>query len=143
MKELLVATDGSLGADRAIDFAARLAAATQAQLLILTVQGPAPDEVVAEMKEIEHVGSSEVAELTARGLLVRAMERAKAAGARDVHTEVQTGDPAERILQVAARRKADAVVVGKRGRGPLAALLLGSVSQKLVSLAPCSVIVVP
>ncbi|MBL9096288.1 MAG: universal stress protein [Alphaproteobacteria bacterium] len=143
MKEVLVATDGSLGADRAIDFAAHLAAATQARLLILTVQEPVPAEVVAEMKAIEHVGSSEVAELTARGLLVRAMERAKAAGARDVHSELQIGDPAERILQVAARRKVDAVVVGKRGRGPLAALLLGSVSHKLVSLAPCGVIVVP
>lgn len=143
MKEILVSTDGSAGADRAIEFAATLAGKTHARLLILTVQGPVPADVVQEMKEIEHVGSSEVAELTARGLLVRAMERAKACGARDVHTEVQIGDPAERILQVAARRKVDAVVVGKRGRGPLAALLLGSVSQKLVSLAPCSVIVVP
>jgi len=33
--------------------------------------------------------------------------------------------------------------VGRRGQGRLAGLLLGSVSQKLVSLAPCIVVVVP
>ncbi len=38
---------------------------------------------------------------------------------------------------------ADTIVVGKRGLGTLTGLLVGSVTQKLVSLAPCTVIVVP
>lgn len=52
------------------------------------------------------------------------------------------GDPAETILEC-AREAVDLVVLGRRGRGRLAGLLLGSVSQKLVSLAPCAVMVVP
>jgi len=52
-------------------------------------------------------------------------------------------DPAEAIIEAARREHADAIIVGRRGRGQLAGLLLGSVSQKVVSLAPCTVIVVP
>jgi nucleotide-binding universal stress UspA family protein len=47
------------------------------------------------------------------------------------------------ILEAAGREKPDAIVVGKRGRGRLSSLLLGSVSQKLASLATVPVIVVP
>lgn len=64
----------------------------------------------------------------------------------DVTTvEVRTGwgDPAEVIIEMVRREKVDTIVVGRRGHGRLAGLLLGSVSQKLVSLAPCTVVVVP
>jgi nucleotide-binding universal stress UspA family protein len=45
------------------------------------------------------------------------------------------GDPAETIIETARRENADAIVMGRRGRGRLAGLLLGSVSQKVASLA--------
>jgi nucleotide-binding universal stress UspA family protein len=47
------------------------------------------------------------------------------------------------LLDIAASHSAKMVVVGRRGRGQLAGWLLGSISQKLVSLAPCAVVVVP
>lgn len=47
------------------------------------------------------------------------------------------------IIEAAERGNADAIVIGRRGRGRLAGLLLGSVSQKVVTLAPCPVVVVP
>ena len=53
------------------------------------------------------------------------------------------GDPAEALIKVAKDVHADAVVVGRRGLGQLKGLLLGSVSQKLASLAPCMAIIVP
>ena len=53
------------------------------------------------------------------------------------------GDPAKVLIETVEREHADAIVVGRRGRGRLEGLLLGSVSQKLSCLAPCMVIVVP
>ena len=52
-------------------------------------------------------------------------------------------DPAEAIIEAARVGQADTIVIGRRGRGRLAGLLLGSVSQKVASLAPCIVTIVP
>jgi nucleotide-binding universal stress UspA family protein len=49
------------------------------------------------------------------------------------------GDPSTRIVEEAMRRAVDLVVVGSHGRSALGRLLLGSVSQKVVNEAPCSV----
>ena len=47
------------------------------------------------------------------------------------------------MIDIAKEKAADVIVVGKRGAGPVERLLLGSVSHKLVNLAPLPVIVVP
>lgn len=78
-----------------------------------------------------------------QGILIAAAERARRVGAPHVQTHSTWGDAAENILKFSQSVHADAVTVGKRGHGRLAGLLLGSVSQKVVSLAPRGVIVVP
>lgn len=60
----------------------------------------------------------------------------------EIHTELLEGDPASAILEVATVRKSDVIVMGSRGLGRLAGLLLGSTSQKVVSHAPCPVLIV-
>jgi nucleotide-binding universal stress UspA family protein len=60
----------------------------------------------------------------------------------EVRTELIEGSPAEAIINVAAVRKSDVIVMGSRGMGTLAGLLLGSTSQKVVSHAPCPVLIV-
>ena len=60
----------------------------------------------------------------------------------EIHTELIEGSPAEVIVQVAATRKSDVIVMGSRGLGTLAGLLLGSTSQKVVAHAPCPVLIV-
>ncbi|HEY3313561.1 MAG TPA: universal stress protein [Anaerolineales bacterium] len=60
----------------------------------------------------------------------------------EVRTELIEGSPAEAIINVATVRKSDVIVMGSRGMSTLAGLLLGSTSQKVVSHAPCPVLIV-
>ena len=60
----------------------------------------------------------------------------------EIHTEIIEGPVAEAIIEVAATRKSDVIVMGSRGLGTLAGLLLGSTSQKVVAHAPCPVLIV-
>jgi len=56
--------------------------------------------------------------------------------------DVVTGPPAETIVRVAHERGADLIVMGTHGRTGLAHVLLGSVAEKVVRLAPCPVLTV-
>jgi nucleotide-binding universal stress UspA family protein len=60
----------------------------------------------------------------------------------EVHTEFIEGSAAEAIIEVATTRESDLIVMGSRGLGTLAGLLLGSTSQKVVAHAPCPVLIV-
>jgi nucleotide-binding universal stress UspA family protein len=55
---------------------------------------------------------------------------------------VEIGDPAHTLLQVAERNQADLIVVGSHGKSALDRFLLGSVSEKVLRHADCSVVVV-
>jgi nucleotide-binding universal stress UspA family protein len=56
--------------------------------------------------------------------------------------EVLEGRPAEMICKYAAEGSFDLIIVGNRGRGKLSRALLGSVSEEVVRVAPCPVLVV-
>ncbi len=60
----------------------------------------------------------------------------------EIRMEMLEGSPAEEIINVANIRKSDLIIMGSRGLGKLAGLVLGSQSQKVVSHAPCPVLIV-
>jgi nucleotide-binding universal stress UspA family protein len=142
MQRIIVATDGSPGANRAVDAAAGLAKAAGAELFIFTVGGSISG---AELRRIASIDGdvSAVLEAASDEVLERARKRALRMGVTATKLKCGWGDPAETIINAVQREKADVLVVGRRGHGRLSGLLLGSVSQKLASLAPCNVIVVP
>lgn len=142
MKRILVATDGSDGGDRALDAAAELAKATGAALVVLTVGGSVTG---AELRRLADAGGdlSRTLETRADRVLKQAAKRAKQFDVVPAALRCEWGDPAETIIDIARREKIDAIVVGRRGGGRLSRLLMGSVSQKVASLAACTVVVVP
>jgi nucleotide-binding universal stress UspA family protein len=142
MQGIIVATDGSPGANRAVDAAARLAKVTRCMLTILTIGG---NITGAELRRLASVGGdlSETLARKADQVLAQARKRALRAGVSDAKVQTAWGDPAEAIIDAVKRGKFDILIVGRRGRGQLKGLLLGSVSQKLATLTPCAVMVVP
>ena len=142
MKRIVAATDGSEGANRALDTAARLAVATGSELVILTIGG---NITGAELRRLASIDGdlSKTLESRANRVLGRAKKRVQRLGIASPALRCEWGDPAEAIIHAVHREKADMIVVGRRGRGRLSALLLGSVSQKVASLAACTVVVVP
>ena len=142
---MLVATDGSESADRAVDYAASLAKREGAELLITNVIGGygLPDHLFAEFTQAHQAWLKELLESTSAATLVKARERAHAVGASAIRIESRAGNVPEAILNIAREQHADVVVVGKRGASAVERLLIGSVSDKLVKLADLPVIVVP
>jgi nucleotide-binding universal stress UspA family protein len=143
MERIVAATDGSESATRALGAAARLAKQLGAELLIVTI---GKERLSAdEIREARHQGMSEgeALEMLSDTVLADARKRARELGSAHVEVLHCVGDAAQVLLDVAHGRHADMIVVGRRGRGRLAGLVLGSVSQKLASRAPCSVVIVP
>ncbi len=142
---VLVPVDGSKHAEKAVRLAAEIAAASGARLTLLHVA--AIDEVPKELTrfaEIESVGeaaAADVRRIIGERILESAEAIARKAGVAKPALMLDYGDAAETILAVAARRKADLIVIGSRGLGRLKALLMGSVSQKIAAHAPCSVLI--
>ena len=142
MKRILVATDGSDGGNRALDAAADLAKASGAALVVLTIGG---NVTGAEMRKLADADGdlSKMLESRAAQVLQQAGQRIRKLGVSPAALHCEWGDPAEAIIDMARREKAEAIVVGRRGHSRLRQLLMGSVSQKVASLAPCTVVVVP
>jgi nucleotide-binding universal stress UspA family protein len=117
-QSILVATDGSAGAERAVELAARIGHARGARVYLLGVD-PAPHGE-------PRLTSVEAADLTA------------ALGRQPVVVH-ESGEPSERIIELAASEKIALVAVGSRGLTGVRAL--GSVSERVAHGAPCSVLV--
>ncbi len=142
LRNFLAATDGSEGALRALDVAIAMAKAAGGTLQIVAVAAPLTAREQREFKRAEGE-MADPAEFFGEQILEEARLGAERAGLKPSKTVLRWGDPAEAIIGTIVQEKADAIVVGRRGRGRLEGLLLGSVSQKLATLAPCTVVVVP
>lgn len=134
---ILVATDGSEAGDLAMFFARDLAVEHKSRLLVVHVgelipgRGGAHHIRVLE-PELQTRIRDQVAGLQAEGLDAQF----------ELHQTAASG-PAHAIADAASATRADLIVLGSVGSGPLKGLLLGSVAHRFLQIAPCPVLVVP
>ncbi|MBW2424003.1 MAG: universal stress protein, partial [Deltaproteobacteria bacterium] len=139
---IVVGTDFSEAAETALDYAAILAARSQAELQVVYAWNPTglPLDAISD----DHLLSSllDQARERVREKLNELTEGIRSRGIQA--TAVFEQGPASRILPaVAERGRASLIVVGRHGHASLAHVFLGSVSERVVRTAPCPVLVVP
>jgi len=137
-EHILLAVDGSENGFKAAQFAAELARAMNSERLRIVV---AYDRIPSYLGEpnLQQAINARLSE--AQEVLQKAVNIVGDTPA-EIHTELIEGDAAESIIDVATTRNSDVIVMGSRGLGRLAGLVLGSTSQKVVSHALCPVLIV-
>jgi nucleotide-binding universal stress UspA family protein len=129
IRRIAVGVDGSESSAAAVKWAVRLAKATGAQVIAvyavdIPVYFPEPEELPFVLDDEWRAGmKSEFEDRWCKPL--------KVGGVR-YRAIMEDGRAATVIAEVAEREKADVIVVGRRGRGGVAELLLGSTSHELV-----------
>jgi len=138
-KNILVPVDGSDHALHALNVACDLAQKYGAALRLIHAYPPIFTEGLMSSDDIEAVIATRAR--AGDAILQRAVEHIKGR-TTDVTTELREASDAEAILEEAETHHCDLIVMGTRGLGRLAGLLLGSVSQKVVQHAKCPVLLV-
>ena len=137
-KNILLAVDGSDHALHAARTAAELARSMKSESLRIVVAFAPVPPYLGE-PNLQHAINARLQQ--AEDILQNAVTAVGTIPA-EVQTEVLEGDPAEAIIKVAVTCGNDLIVMGSRGLGSLAGLVLGSTSQKVVGHAPCPVLIV-
>ena len=141
MDEILVGYDGSECGRRSVEAAARLAQAGHSRIRLAFSVWP----VMPVLNDPTGIASAQLRETlraSAEGFLAEQAEALEAKGIRAV-VQIVFGAPAEQLAELAKAKDCQLVVVGRRGHGAFARMLLGSVVRRLLHESPKPVLVVP
>jgi nucleotide-binding universal stress UspA family protein len=139
-QHFLVPLDFSTYADQALDYAICLARTLNARLTLLHVVQPVPMTGIDMGVALPETYLQELEEEVQRSMEA-ALARVTAAGLPGERV-VLYGVPFQEIIDTAKARHVDLIVMGTHGRTGFMHFLLGSVTERVVRLAPCSVLVV-
>lgn len=141
MLKLVIPVDGSEASLRAIDTALRLAKETAVETVLVHIrEGAATYHGDLTPREYERIGEQVRSEQSR--ILDDALAHASRIGLEQVTALSESGTPDIDVPRVAAERGADMIVMGTRGLGAVGALLLGSVTQRVVHNATVPVLLV-
>jgi nucleotide-binding universal stress UspA family protein len=142
MSGIVAGVDGSDNSRKALDWAINESAMRRVPLTVLavspvaaTIYGYAPESHPADEESRTRV------EKTTQHLVDDAIGRRGEAPGQQVTVRAVSGLPADELIRASA--DADLLVVGARGAGGFARLVMGSVSSRAVHHALCPVVVVP
>ena len=141
MKRIVVGIDGSQQGWAALASAAQLARSTGAGLQIAHVSPAATGPLDALDYQAAFASGNEAQENYAQGLLREGAARVQDTGV-EVSKVSRIGHPAEVLAELAAPADVTMVVVGHRGRNAMARLLIGSVADRLMQIAPKPVLII-
>ena len=128
LSKILVAVDGSESAEKALEYAVQLAKKHKAKVTLLNV---------GETKLFGF--KPEVAREVGEHILSDAATKVKGL---KLNTQLEFGNPAETLIEVAEKGNYDLIVVGSRGLSSVKRFFLGSVSDDISHHAKCSVLIV-
>jgi len=146
IKKILVATDGSGHAKKAIDYACDLALKYDAEIYLLHVihKSGVPKSLlkVIEAHRIEKTPEHAILEEIGDRVIEMAERELKEKAVKNFQSCIIEGDPAQAIIEFAREKGIDMIVMGSRGLGDLEGVFLGSVSHKVCNLAHCTCLTV-
>ena len=141
-KRILVPTDGSEITAKAVETAVAMARAFGAKLVTLAVKEPFPYSAITEMQPIPPQEFFDAQERIAVKHLDQVKAACAAAGVECLAAAVEAAHPWESIIDFGKDQGADLIVMASHGRRGVAALLLGSETQKVLTLSTVPVLVV-
>ena len=138
-QRFLVPIDLSEYANQALDYAVNLAGKLDARLMLLHVIQSIPWGGVDMGVTLPYTYAQDL-EAEIMQSMESALTRVTAAGLEGEIVVVH-GIPFHEIIETAKTRQVDLIIMGTHGRTSLQYVLLGSVAEKVVRLAPCPVLV--
>ncbi len=140
---IVVGTDGSQTATKAVETAADLAKNGGGELHIVMAASNVPEsQLRSERAGVpDDVAHTVNPHQDTEAALREAAEPYEEQGLT-VHTHAKSGDPADAIIDVAEANRADLIVVGNKGMTGAKRFFLGAVPNKISHHAPCSVLIV-
>jgi nucleotide-binding universal stress UspA family protein len=142
-KNILIATDGSTLAARAVDHGVQLAQAVGAKVILLTVTERF-HVFTLDAEQLEDTASTFRHHMKEQALrtLSEAGQLAEAAGVEAIKVHLENDEPYQAIIRTAEARRCDLIVMASHGRGGVSALLLGSETTKVLAHSRIPVLVV-
>jgi nucleotide-binding universal stress UspA family protein len=141
-QRILVPTDGSAITGKAVQSAIDLAKVTGGELFVLSVKEPFPYSAISEMQPVPPQEFYDAQERIAAERVKSAVDAAAAAGLRVQGHTVEALHPWEAILDHAAANGCELIVMASHGRRGVAAMLLGSETQRVLLHSKLPVLVV-